>query len=168
MEESASVAIATLRQGGSHEHRYCWGHGIGRFGAGQPGEEQWPRGDCPLQGVRHRRDHTRRPGRGSGRGRGYGRRHPEPEPERGGRHSVLYARRREPRQGATEARVRRYVVVSIISVDKIAAAETEPGTGFDGYYRAKFAHEQATLAFAPGPHVVRSSQFHDIARQAIG
>jgi uncharacterized protein YbjT (DUF2867 family) len=71
-------------------------------------------------------------------------------------------------KAATEARVRRSVVLSIIGVDKIAAAETEPGTGFDGYYRAKFAHEQATLAFAPGPHVVRSSQFHDIARQAIG
>jgi uncharacterized protein YbjT (DUF2867 family) len=71
-------------------------------------------------------------------------------------------------KAATEARVRRYVVLSIIGVDKFAAAETEPGTGFDGYYRAKFAHEQATLAFAPGPHVVRSSQFHDIARQAIG
>jgi uncharacterized protein YbjT (DUF2867 family) len=60
------------------------------------------------------------------------------------------------------------VVLSIIGVDKIAAAETQPGTGSDGYFRAKFAHEQATLAFAPGPHVVRSSQFHDIARQAIG
>ena len=71
-------------------------------------------------------------------------------------------------KAATEARVRRYVVLSIIGVDKIAAAETEPGTGSDGYFRAKFAHEQATLAFAPGPHVVRSSQFHDIARQAIG
>jgi uncharacterized protein YbjT (DUF2867 family) len=71
-------------------------------------------------------------------------------------------------KAATEARVQRSVVLSIISVDKIAAAETEPGTGFDGYYRAKFAHEQATLAFAPGPHIVRSSQFHDIARQAIG
>lgn len=71
-------------------------------------------------------------------------------------------------KAATEARVQRSVVLSIIGVDKIAAAETEPGTGFDGYYRAKFAHEQATLAFAPGPHVVRSSQFHDIARQAIG
>jgi uncharacterized protein YbjT (DUF2867 family) len=71
-------------------------------------------------------------------------------------------------KAATEARVRRSVVLSIISVDKIAAAETEPGTGSDGYFRAKFAQEQATLAFAPGPHVVRSSQFYDIARQAIG
>ena len=71
-------------------------------------------------------------------------------------------------KAATEARVQRSVVLSIISVDKIAAAETEPGTGFDGYFRAKFAQERATLAFAPGPHVVRSSQFHDIARQAIG
>jgi uncharacterized protein YbjT (DUF2867 family) len=71
-------------------------------------------------------------------------------------------------KAATEARVQRSVVLSIIGVDKFAAVETEPGTGFDGYYRAKFAQEQATLAFAPGPHVVRSSQFHDIARQAIG
>src|ERR671921_488277 len=51
---------------------------------------------------------------------------------------------------------------------EVIALSKEPGTGFDGYYRAKFAHEQATLAFAPGPHVVHSSQFHDIARQAIG
>ena len=71
-------------------------------------------------------------------------------------------------KAAIEARVRRYVVLSIIGVDKIAAAKTEPGTGSDGYFRAKFAHEQTSLAFAPGPHVVRSSQFHDIARQAIG
>src|ERR671921_1300793 len=96
MEASVSVAIATLRQGGSHEHRYCWGLGLGRFAAGQPGEEPWPRGDRPLYRVRHRRDRARGPG-GSGRGRGYGRRHPEPEPERGGRHGVLYAGGREPR-----------------------------------------------------------------------
>ena len=48
-------------------------------------------------------------------------------------------------KAATEARVQRSVVLSIIGVDKIAAAETEPGTGFDGYYRAKFAHEQTAL-----------------------
>src|SRR5919112_3393142 len=51
---------------------------------------------------------------------------------------------------------------------EVIALSKESGTGFDGYYRAKFAHEQATLAFAPGPHIVHSSQFHDIARQAIG
>ncbi|WP_406019880.1 NAD(P)H-binding protein [Nocardioides sp. NBC_00850] len=69
---------------------------------------------------------------------------------------------------AHEAGVRRTVVLSIIGVDKIAESDTEAGTGFDGYYRAKYAQELACVAHAPGPHVVRSAQFHDIARQAIG
>lgn len=71
-------------------------------------------------------------------------------------------------KAATQAGVRRSVVLSIIGVDAIAASAEEAGTGFDGYYRAKHAHEQATLAHAPGARVVRSAQFHDIARQAIG
>lgn len=69
---------------------------------------------------------------------------------------------------AREAGVQRSVVLSIIGVDQIAATDEEAGTGFDGYYRAKYAQEQATLASAPNPHVVRSAQFYDIARQAIG
>lgn len=69
---------------------------------------------------------------------------------------------------AAQAGVGRSVVPSIIGVDRIAATDEEAGTGFDGYYRAKYAQEQATAAHAPSPHVVRSTQFHDIARQAIG
>jgi uncharacterized protein YbjT (DUF2867 family) len=71
-------------------------------------------------------------------------------------------------RAATGAGVRRTVVLSIISVDRLAAAENDTGTGFDGYYKAKFAQEQATREHAPGAHVVRSAQFHDIARQMLG
>ncbi len=71
-------------------------------------------------------------------------------------------------QAASSAGVRRTVVLSIIGVDRVAAAESEAGTGFDGYYKAKFAQEQATREHTPGARVVRSAQFHDIARQAIG
>jgi uncharacterized protein YbjT (DUF2867 family) len=69
---------------------------------------------------------------------------------------------------AADAGVRRSVVLSIIGVDQVAAPGADAGTGFDGYYRAKYAHEQATREHAPAAHVVRSGQFHDIARQAIG
>jgi dTDP-4-dehydrorhamnose reductase len=71
-------------------------------------------------------------------------------------------------KAAASAGVGRTVVLSIISVDRVAAAKTDAGTGFDGYYKAKFAQEQATREHSPGAHVVRSAQFHDIARQAIG
>ena len=71
-------------------------------------------------------------------------------------------------RAASDAGVRRGVVLSIIGVDRVAAAEGEAGTGFDGYYKAKFAQEQATRDHTPGARVVRSAQFHDIARQAIG
>lgn len=71
-------------------------------------------------------------------------------------------------QAASSAGVRRSVVLSIIGVDRVAAAESDAGTGFDGYYKAKFAQEQATREHTPGARVVRSAQFHDIARQAIG
>ncbi len=71
-------------------------------------------------------------------------------------------------RAAAAAGVRRSVVLSIIGVDQIAAPGADAGTGFDGYYRAKYAHEEATREHAPAAHVVRSGQFHDIARQAIG
>ena len=70
-------------------------------------------------------------------------------------------------KAATNAGVSRTVVLSIIGVDRVAAAEKDAGTGYDGYYKAKFAQEQATREHSPGAHVVRSAQFHDIARQAI-
>ena len=71
-------------------------------------------------------------------------------------------------QAARDAGANRTVVLSIIGVDRIADAGSEVGTGYDGYYRAKYVQEEATTANAPGAHVVRSGQFHDIARQAIG
>jgi len=71
-------------------------------------------------------------------------------------------------RAATRAGVGRTTALSIIGVDRVAAAETDAGTGYDGYYKAKFAQEQATREHAPAARVVRSTQFHDIARQAIG
>lgn len=70
-------------------------------------------------------------------------------------------------RAAASAGVRRTVVLSIIGVDRVTAAKGDAGIGYDGYYAAKFAQEQATREYAPGAHVVRSAQFHDIARQAI-
>ncbi len=70
-------------------------------------------------------------------------------------------------KAAASAGVSRTVALSIIGVDRVAAAERDAGTGYDGYYKAKFAQEQATREHSPGAHVVRSAQFHDIARQAI-
>ncbi|QGN32952.1 SDR family oxidoreductase [Microlunatus sp. Gsoil 973] len=68
---------------------------------------------------------------------------------------------------AKAAGVQRTVVLSIVGVDQVASGE-DAGTGFDGYYRAKYAQELATTKAAPGARIVRSTQFHDIARQAIG
>lgn len=66
---------------------------------------------------------------------------------------------------ATERGVPRTVLLSIIGVDKVAQSPRDPADrGADDHYRAKFAHEQATLAHAPGLHVVRAAQFHDLAR----
>lgn len=70
-------------------------------------------------------------------------------------------------RAAAGAGVRRTVVLSIIGVDRVAAADSDTGTGYDGYYAAKFAQEQATREHTPGAHVVRSAQFHDIARQML-
>lgn len=56
----------------------------------------------------------------------------------------------------TEAGVQRSVVLSIVGVDR---AEDY------GYYRAKVFHETATREHAPGPLVLRATQFHDFARQ---
>lgn len=66
-------------------------------------------------------------------------------------------------EAARTAGVPRTVLLSIIGVDRIAAAEPDPA-GRDAHYRAKHVHEQATLAHAPGPHLVRAAQFHDLAR----
>jgi dTDP-4-dehydrorhamnose reductase len=71
-------------------------------------------------------------------------------------------------RAATATGVGRFVVLSIIGVDGVAAAKTDIGTGYDGYFKAKFAQEQATVEHTPHAHVVRSAQFHDLARQTIG
>ena len=66
-------------------------------------------------------------------------------------------------EAARAAGARRTVVLSIIGVDRVAAGPPDPA-GRDAHYRAKYAHEQATLEHAPGPRIVRAAQFHDLAR----
>jgi uncharacterized protein YbjT (DUF2867 family) len=68
-------------------------------------------------------------------------------------------------EAAQAAGVQRTVLLSIIGVDKVGRAAREPaGRGAEDHYRAKWAHEQATLAHAPGVRIVRAAQFHDLAR----
>ena len=59
-------------------------------------------------------------------------------------------------RAATAAGVRRSVVLSIVGADR------SPDYG---YYRSKVAHERATRQSAPGPLVLRATQFHEFARQ---
>src|SRR6478609_6795872 len=60
--------------------------------------------------------------------------------------SVFYARAAKTLgQAARHAGVRRTVVLSTIGVDAVSAASDSVGTGLDGYYSAKYVHEQATL-----------------------
>jgi uncharacterized protein YbjT (DUF2867 family) len=66
-------------------------------------------------------------------------------------------------EAARAAGVTRTVLLSIIGVDRVAAGPPDP-SGRDAHYRAKHAHEQATLEHAPGPRIVRAAQFHDLAR----
>lgn len=61
-------------------------------------------------------------------------------------------------RAATDAGVRRTVVLSIVGVDR------SPDYG---YYRAKLAHENATRAAAPAAVVLRATQFHDFAGQML-
>jgi uncharacterized protein YbjT (DUF2867 family) len=61
-------------------------------------------------------------------------------------------------KAATEAGVRRTVVLSIVGVDR---------TPDYGYYRSKLAQEEATRAAAPGPVVLRATQFHEFAGQML-
>jgi uncharacterized protein YbjT (DUF2867 family) len=61
-------------------------------------------------------------------------------------------------KAATEAGVRRTVVLSIVGVDR---------TPDYGYYRSKLAQEEATRSAAPGPVVLRATQFHDFAGQML-
>lgn len=59
---------------------------------------------------------------------------------------------------AAQAGVRRTVVLSIVGVDKSLDY---------GYYVAKLNHEKATRAAAPGPVVLRATQFHEFAGQLL-
>lgn len=61
-------------------------------------------------------------------------------------------------QAATGAGVARTVVLSIVGVDR--------SPDFD-YYVAKLAHERATREHAPGPIVLRATQFHEFAGQML-
>jgi len=54
--------------------------------------------------------------------------------------------------------VRRTVVLSIVGVDR--------GQDYD-WYVATLAHEQATREHAPGPRVLRSTQFHEFPGQVL-
>lgn len=56
--------------------------------------------------------------------------------------------------------MQRTVVLSIIGTDRTAADS--------GYNAAKLAHEQVTLAHAPGPRILRAAQFHNLAGQMLG
>jgi dTDP-4-dehydrorhamnose reductase len=69
-------------------------------------------------------------------------------------------------RGAARAGVERSVVLSVIGCDRVAATDTAR-FGLDGYYRAKFAHEQATLEEAPNPKVLRSAQLFNFVGQEI-
>jgi uncharacterized protein YbjT (DUF2867 family) len=59
---------------------------------------------------------------------------------------------------ATAAGVTRTVVLSIVGIDR--------GQDYD-YYVAKLAHERATRESAPGPVVLRATQFHEFAGQML-
>ena len=59
---------------------------------------------------------------------------------------------------ATAAGVTRTVVLSIVGIDR--------GQDY-GYYAAKLAHERATRESAPGPVVLRATQFHEFAGQVL-
>jgi uncharacterized protein YbjT (DUF2867 family) len=61
-------------------------------------------------------------------------------------------------RAAHEADVRRTVALSIVGADK------SPDYG---YFVAKVAHEDATRAAAPGPVVLRATQFHEFAGQML-
>jgi uncharacterized protein YbjT (DUF2867 family) len=62
-------------------------------------------------------------------------------------------------RAAQAAGVRRTVLLSIVGADK------SPDYG---YYVAKVAQENATRAAAPGPIVLRATQFHEFAGQMLG
>jgi len=61
-------------------------------------------------------------------------------------------------RAATAAGVRRTVVLSIVGADR--------SPDYD-YYLAKVAHERATREHAPGPVVLRATQFHEFAGQML-
>jgi uncharacterized protein YbjT (DUF2867 family) len=62
-------------------------------------------------------------------------------------------------RAADEAHVRRTVMLSVVGADK------SPDYG---YYVAKVAQEHATRSAAPGPVVLRATQFHEFAGQMLG
>ncbi len=61
-------------------------------------------------------------------------------------------------RAAREAGVPRTVVLSIVGIEE---SQDFP------WYRATLAHERATLAQAPGPRVLRATQFHEFPGQVL-
>ena len=69
-------------------------------------------------------------------------------------------------RGAARAGVRRSVLLSVIACDRLTTGD-DVVFGLEGYYRAKYAHEVATLEEAPDPRVLRSAQLFDFVGQEI-
>ena len=65
------------------------------------------------------------------------------------------------------AGVRRHVVLSVVGCDRFATSDATSDWALAGYYRAKFAHEQATRQETPGPAVLRSTQVFEFVGQEI-
>lgn len=70
-------------------------------------------------------------------------------------------------EAAKAAAVERTVLLSILGADRAATGDQDPHS-VEGYYRAKYVQEQATLDSAPAAHILRSSQFHNLVGQVLG
>ena len=69
-------------------------------------------------------------------------------------------------RAAARAGVRRSVLLSVIACDRMTPGD-KVTFGLEGYYRAKFDHEVATVEEAPGPRVLRSAQLFNFVGQEI-
>jgi uncharacterized protein YbjT (DUF2867 family) len=69
-------------------------------------------------------------------------------------------------RAAQQAGVERSVVLSVVGCDRLSPTRNA-GSGLEGYYRAKLAHEQATREEAIRPRVLRSAQLFNFVGQEI-
>ncbi len=69
-------------------------------------------------------------------------------------------------RAAIRAGARHSVLLSVIGCDRMTAGD-DVAFGLEGYYRAKLAHEVATIEEAPRPRVLRSAQLFDFVGQEI-